>query len=189
MRSSASLTSIRIKPSRCSPVTIRSNEMSWSSPEGASSKSISALAAASMTALAIACEENPLAGVSEKMRRPSVRMIRQPPEYVPIEIAAADARITQVGMPACESRCPETTSVSAMTPIVFCASCVPWPNAMVAAEAICAQRKPRFARTAFTVHKGWWGKTPIGINRFCKNSDPYFAAKIAANLPQDGPAQ
>jgi len=33
-----------------------------------------------MTALATDCAAKPLAGVSEKIRRPSVRMIRQPPE-------------------------------------------------------------------------------------------------------------
>ena len=35
-----------------------------------------------------------------------------------------------------------------MTPIVFWASWVPCPNAIVAAEAIWPQRKPRLARTA-----------------------------------------
>ncbi len=35
-----------------------------------------------------------------------------------------------------------------MTPIVFCASWVPWPNAIVAADTIWPQRKPRLARTA-----------------------------------------
>lgn len=29
---------------------------------------------------------------------------------------------------------------------------------------------------------GWWGKAPISINRFAKNSDPYFAAPILARL-------
>ena len=65
-------------------------------------------------------------------------------------MAAAEAKMTHTGMPALALRCPETTSVRAMTPIVFCASCVPCPKAMVAAEAICAQRKPRLARTALT---------------------------------------
>ncbi len=37
-------------------------------------------AVASMTALATVCAAKPCAGVSEKMRRPSVRMTRQPPE-------------------------------------------------------------------------------------------------------------
>jgi len=34
----------------------------------------------SMTALATVCAAKPLAGVSWMMRRPSVRMMRQPPE-------------------------------------------------------------------------------------------------------------
>ena len=34
----------------------------------------------SITALATVCAANPLTGVSEKMRRPRVRMMRQPPE-------------------------------------------------------------------------------------------------------------
>ena len=39
------------------------------------------------------------AGSSSMMRRPSVRMIRQPPEYVPAEMAPAAASFTQTGMP------------------------------------------------------------------------------------------
>lgn len=29
---------------------------------------------------------------------------------------------------------------------------------------------------------GWWGRAPISINRFCKASDPYFAAPILERL-------
>ena len=91
-----------------------------------------------MTPLATVCDANPLAGDSEKIRRPSVRMIRQPPEYVPSEIAPAADRITHSGIPPFGARCPDTVRASAITPIVFCASWVPWPNAIVADDAIWA---------------------------------------------------
>ena len=35
------------------------------------------------------------------MRRPSVRMMRQPPEYVPSEIALAEAMTTHRGSSSC----------------------------------------------------------------------------------------
>lgn len=38
------------------------------------------------------------------------------------------------------------------------------------------------ARHAFEVADGRWGGAPISVNRFCKNSDPYFAAVIAERL-------
>ena len=38
------------------------------------------------------------------------------------------------------------------------------------------------ARAAFEVHDGMWRSAPISLNRFCKASDPYFAAIIAKNL-------
>lgn len=31
---------------------------------------------------------------------------------------------------------------------------------------------------AFSVYDGWWAGAPISVNRFCKGSDPFFAAKI-----------
>ena len=38
------------------------------------------------------------------------------------------------------------------------------------------------ARYAFEVADGRWGGAPISVNRFCKNSDPYFAQVIAERL-------
>ncbi len=40
-----------------------------------------------------------------------------------------------------------------MTPIVFCASCSPWPKAIAAAEATCALRKPRLILRGFAFRK------------------------------------
>lgn len=41
---------------------------------------------------------------------------------------------------------------------------------------------PAIARHAFDVCDGYWAGAPISINRFCKGSDPYFAAPIVARL-------
>lgn len=38
------------------------------------------------------------------------------------------------------------------------------------------------ARYAFETVDGRWAGAPISVNRFCKNSDPYFAAVIAERL-------
>ena len=38
---------------------------------------------------------------------------------------------------------PPVTSARKITPIVFWASCRPWPSAIAAAETVCASRKPR----------------------------------------------
>ncbi len=35
---------------------------------------------------------------------------------------------------------------------------------------------------AFEVLNGFWAGAPISVNRFCKNSDVYFAAEIAQKL-------
>ena len=64
---------------------------------------------------------------------------------MPALIAAAEVSTTQSGT-SNEARCPEVTSASVITPIVFCASWVPWPKDISAAEPICARRKCRFAR-------------------------------------------
>ena len=40
------------------------------------------------------------------------------------------------------------------------------------------------ARYAFEVCDGRWAGAPISVNRFCKGSDPYFAAKIVDRLVQ-----
>lgn len=38
------------------------------------------------------------------------------------------------------------------------------------------------ARIAFEVHGGIWNGAPVSVQRFCKGSDPYFAAVIAKNI-------
>ena len=86
------------------------------------------------------------------MRRPSVRMIRQPPEYVPADSAPADSRITHHGTAKPWWK-PPTTSASTITPIVFCASCRPWPSAIAAAERVCACRNPTVNRRGRPLRK------------------------------------
>src|SRR3954447_10156002 len=90
---------------------------------------------------------NPPVGVSWMIRLPRVRMIRKPPAYVPALIARAEARMTHSGTSK-ESSSPEVTRARVMMPMVFCASWVPWPNAIVAELTICAYRKPRCALCA-----------------------------------------
>ncbi len=41
---------------------------------------------------------------------------------------------------------------------------------------------PRIARYAFEICGGRWGGAPISVNRFCKNSDPYFAKPICDKI-------
>ncbi len=43
-------------------------------------------------------------------------------------------------------------------------------------------RAAPIARAAFEVHGGYWRSAPISVNRFCANSDPYFAQVIADKL-------
>ena len=59
-------------------------------------------------------------------------------------MARAAARITQNGTSKV-SISPAVTRARVMMPIVFCASCMPWPSAMVAELTICAYRKLRLA--------------------------------------------
>jgi hypothetical protein len=40
----------------------------------------------------------------------------------------------------------------------------------------------RIAKAAFEIYDGMWANAPISVNRFCKNSDPFFAAQIIARL-------
>src|ERR687893_541838 len=77
-----------------------------------------AYAVVSMTELATVWAVKPFAGVSWMIRRPSVRMIRQPPAYVPNAIAVAAASTTHSGTRN-ESRRPDVTSARVITPIVF----------------------------------------------------------------------
>jgi len=51
-----------------------------------------------MVAPAVVCAANPLSGSILKTRCPSVRMILQPPTYVPAAIATPAATFTHVGM-------------------------------------------------------------------------------------------
>jgi hypothetical protein len=43
-------------------------------------------------------------------------------------------------------------------------------------------KAPAIARFAFEVQRGMWQRAPISVNRFCKASDPYFAALIAERV-------
>ena len=56
---------------------------------------------------------------------PRVRITRQPPDRVPAAMATAQETITQVGMRASATACPEATSARKITPMVFCASPAP----------------------------------------------------------------
>jgi hypothetical protein len=40
----------------------------------------------------------------------------------------------------------------------------------------------RIARYAFETCDGWWMNATVSVNRFCRNSDPYFAQPILARL-------
>ena len=62
-------------------------------------------------------------------------------------MASADETMTHVGGRVKSSlRWPDTMSASAMIPIVFCASLVPWVNATKLPDTICPRRKKRFTR-------------------------------------------
>jgi hypothetical protein len=43
---------------------------------------------------------------------------------------------------------------------------------------------PAIARFAFEVEDGRWAGAPISINRFCRNSDDYFASIIAKRIAE-----
>ena len=77
------------------------------------------------------------------IRVPSVRMIRQPPTAVPSPIATPHNATTQSGGAAPAGSEPTVMSVSVITPIVFCASLVPWASATVDADTTCPNLKPR----------------------------------------------
>ncbi len=88
---------------------------------------------------------NPRAGSRWMIRRPRVRMMRQPPDQVPSEMAVAAATITQSGRLSSELTYPPVSRARKITPIVFWASWRPWPSAIAAAETVCTIRKPRLA--------------------------------------------
>ena len=98
-------------------------------------------------------EANPRAGSRWMMRRPRVRMMRQPPAQVPAEMAAAAEKITQNGSGSPSATYPPASRARKITPIVFWASCRPWPRAMAAAETLCATLKPRWARVGLARRK------------------------------------
>jgi hypothetical protein len=47
-----------------------------------------------------------------------------------------------------------------------------------------ARRASQIARHGFEVCRGYWKNAPISVNRFCANSDPYFAAPIIEHLTE-----
>ena len=83
--------------------------------------------------------EKPLAGSSLKIFPPTVFIIRQPPDAVPIAIAVAHRILTNVGTSNSEINPPEN-SARVIMPIDFWASLEPWEKAIVAAAAICNLR-------------------------------------------------
>src|SRR5213592_324360 len=97
-----------------------------------------------MTAVDV-CAAKPCGGSSLAIRCPSVRMIRHPPAYVPRAMAVAELALTQSGtVNGSAARCPDTISARAITPIVFCASFVPWVKATKPPERSWSLRKIRF---------------------------------------------
>lgn len=66
----------------------------------------------------------------------------------------------------------------------------PFPRTKPYAEMAIFQRfckewgpdAPRIARYAFEICHGRWGGAPISLNRFCKDSDPFFAKPIADKI-------
>ena len=82
-----------------------------------------------------------------------MRMIRQPPAYVPNAIVAAERKTTQSGTWNLGSS-PAATSASVIAAIVFCASLAPWEYETNAAVATWSTRKVRFSRTGLNLN--WW---------------------------------
>src|SRR6185437_6945970 len=133
----------------------------------------------SITELATVCAVTPSAGVRWMIRRPIVRMIRQPPAYVPALIAAAEANTTQIGTWN-EARCPEVTS---------------------AAEPICACRKLRFDRCGCALRnphssptiaryaspKPTTGETTIGTTTLSITPDHCTVCEAASAAPTRPP--
>ena len=81
------------------------------------------------------------------MRIPIVRTTRQPPTIVPKPITIAAETIIHVSIsssPTCPPVPARSSAIaSAMIPIVFCASFVPWLKAMNAADRIWPRPKTR----------------------------------------------
>src|SRR5215213_918212 len=64
-------------------------------------------------------------------------------------MAAAEETTTQTGSLSPSETKPPVSKARKITPIVFWASCKPWPSAIAAAERVCAPRKPRLVRDGF----------------------------------------
>ena len=79
--------------------------------------------------------EKPLAGSSLKILPPTVFIMRQPPDAVPIAIAVAQSTLTKVGTSNSERKPPEKRA-SVIIPIDFWASFEPCEKAIVAAATI-----------------------------------------------------
>lgn len=72
---------------------------------------------------------NPCSGLIDVRPWPIVRMMRQPPEAVPIPMARPAATTTQICGPVPEAWKLLVISTSVMMPIVFWPSEVPWASA------------------------------------------------------------
>src|SRR4051794_6543846 len=95
---------------------------------------------------AVTSAENARGGSRWMILRPIVRITRQPPEYVPSEMALAAEMMTHSGRSSPADTWPVVSRARKMTPIVFWASCRPWPNAIAAADTVWAILKPRLTR-------------------------------------------
>jgi hypothetical protein len=77
---------------------------------------------ARISAVLVVSAVKPWTGWMSLTRLPRVRMIRQPPMWVPSTIARPAARTTQNGGAEPGARMPAVMRVSVITPMVFCAS-------------------------------------------------------------------
>jgi hypothetical protein len=81
---------------------------------------------------------------------PRVRITRHPPTYVPIAMARAQATLTQIGTDPVSVQWPAAMSARVMTPMVFCASLVPWASETSEALPIWPHRKPWLVKRSAT---------------------------------------
>src|SRR5437764_5044167 len=91
----------------------------------------------------------PPTGWSFVIRAPMVWTIRHPPNAVPRAMATSAEILTHHGTPAVAGRWCSAMSRARTTPMVFCASLVPWPRLNAADDSSCIRRKPRFNRSTF----------------------------------------
>ena len=84
---------------------------------------------------------NPCGDSTFVIRLPIVLMIRQPPVAVPAAIAVAQISLTHSGTEKwVELMSPWAINASEITPIVFCASLVPWASETKDADPIWPKR-------------------------------------------------